>query len=481
MLPLLAGCGPEAQPDATVYLVDHQHLRRVDDGYAADLAAIGVATAAAQERGIDGYVLFSRGFEDVLNYDFPGPDGEPIGPRVWGPEDERWGESAAYRAAVGQAAELARQAGLTPVYHTNQFDLPDEVAEVLQRDGRPLLCADDPATWDLYARKIDEFFRLLPEFAGLQVTADEAEHPVWRCSEGKEVADDPEPEAVTAAVHRLIEETARALPPEKVLEVRAWGRVGAMSDPGDLSADLAHGGSAYAFRFNWSDGGNPLFERPWGNVANLEVALAMIREGRDHRAALVDWVAATYPPDAHDAALALYLASADIQRRLTSLGPVETTDHSRLFREHTSHGVEERVADSLDRLQSAGLLTTLEAFDARRQEIDAAVAEGRDLVEALPVSVDPAWRRGLLTGLAAESWMAQGTTDQLEMLYLMRRPSLAGAADRWAALDARIEDRDVAWQAADPESFQALNGDEARAMYVKLAPDVGHQAGEGDE
>lgn len=263
-----------------------------------------------------------------------------------------------------------------------------------------------------------------------------------------------------------------------ILELDAWGEhlgfdffpcyLGPVWAP-VIRAALGRGVRQLALRIGWDSDANPLFERPWGNVLNVDLARALAeRPDLDPDAFLESWVDERYIPAGRDAAFRLYQRSTALQALWLAEGDVELTDHSRLFRPYQGPDGDlfERVRDRLDRLQAAGGFTRAADFAARRDRVDEACAEADALVRDLAATgAAPAgWTDELSRGARAQCRVARGTADQLELLYWRREAAAGRPTPGLAALEARIREWTADWRAEDAASFELLEGGAGMAM-----------------
>ncbi len=515
--------------------VDHYNLRQLDpdpDRLARHVAAIQANLDRGAGYGIASYVVFSRGFEDLLLYDFSVDPIGNIGAAAFPDQAARAVHAARYIDALRAIAAHAHRNGVHLVFHTNQLSFPDEVAAVL----RPHLatasapCVDGPLLWSVYQRKLAAFWRAAPFVDGLQLTADEADMSVTEC-----VAPDGRPVDPDAILARLVAETAASTAGSsaldaKEIQVRAWGRLADLAGGeafaaavaglppgvavsikhtegdflpgappshlldhagprvileldawgeyagwnafpaylGDVYAErirrfAAGGGRRIAVRINWNSAASPIFEVPYGNVANVTVLAGLARDpAADPDDLLRAWIADTYPEPSRAAAFALYKASSGLIARLFSPGGIDLTDHGRVFRGRQSRDQRERIAGALAYAQSHGGLTTPAAFEARRRAIDAARDEAAGLVADLGDATPAAWRADMRRGLAGVWRVARLTTDQLELAYWHAERSAGRPVDAAAAGAAvrRIRAAAEAWPVEDAATFDRLNGAE---------------------
>lgn len=263
-----------------------------------------------------------------------------------------------------------------------------------------------------------------------------------------------------------------------ILELDAWGEhlgfnlfpcwLGPVWAPVIRDA-LRRGVAQLAVRVSWDNHANPLFERPWGNVVNVDLARAMAEDrDLDPDAFLRQWVDERYGLAGRDAALRLYRRSTALQAVWLAEGDVELTDHSRLFRPYQGLDGDlfERVRDRLDRLQEAGGFRTAGDFDARRERVDAACAEADGLVRALESTraAPPGWTAELARGARAQCRVARGAADQLALLFWRREADAGRPTPGLAALEAGIRTWTADWQAEDAESFALLEGGAGLAL-----------------
>jgi hypothetical protein len=214
-----------------------------------------------------------------------------------------------------------------------------------------------------------------------------------------------------------------------------------------------------AVRISWDTQAMGLFDRPWGNVVNLDYAHSLAGDpATEPEAFLGGWVEERFPAAARSAAEALYRRSPEVQAVWLAEGAVELTDHSRMLRPYGGGDPFERVRDRLDRLQEAGGFDRPEDFEERRSRVRAACGEADALVAALPGEVDGLWRAELARGARAQCRVALGVTDQLELLFWRRELGAGREAPGLDRLAASIREAASAWEAEDPESFGLLEG-----------------------
>ena len=236
MAPVAGSAAADLPPFRDVGFIDHHNLRYPGlDARALSAAEAEIRSnmAAAARYGARHYVLFSRAFETLVNYDFEAPGAGRIGAAAFPPDSPHRREAARYGGALRKAAQAARQQGIRALFHTNQFEFPPEVYAKFgeKMKGTAAVCPARPFVRQLLRGKIKEFFTLYPEIAGLQITADETQVSALacRCADCRHMG-------AGERIDGLIREAAAACSElGKELQARTWGRVGELAAEG--SAD----------------------------------------------------------------------------------------------------------------------------------------------------------------------------------------------------------------------------------------------------
>ena len=192
---------------------------------------------------------------------------------------------------------------------------------------------------------------------------------------------------------------------------------------------------------NWDTEVNPLFERPWGALVNLRVALALAREPRlTADDALRHFVAEQFPVEAQAAAVAFYKSTPDFMRDIYYIDGVYVAHHSRLLKSvDMVHDVYATLRDSLRAPAD---------FERQRQRVEAAYQALAGRIAAL-AGIAPAWREEMERGAQVMRLVGLGLMNELEAVSDHR-------AD--PQIRERIEAAEAAWQTIDADSFSHLRG-----------------------
>jgi hypothetical protein len=536
---LLAGGARPAAADlpafADVGFIDHHNLRYPGlDRRALSSAAAEIRgnLAKAASYGARHYVLFSRAFESLVTYDFEVPGLGHIGAAAFPPGSAHRDEARIYREALREALQAARQRGIRTLFHTNQFEFPPQVFEKFgeRMKGTAAVCPARPLVWQLLRGKIQEFFTLFPDCAGLQLTADETQVSALACRCG-----DCRNMGAGERIDRLVREAAAACSERgKELQARTWGRVGELSEErsatsmfdhlpagvvvsvkhtrgdfclgepaseligqgngrqlvefdswgeylgwnnfpcylGDIIAERMRlaaekGVSRVASRLCWNPFTNYIFDRPWGNEVNLHVfARLAANPALDADSVLRDWVADRYAPKAHAAAFRLYKRSAELQSAWLTCGGRNSADHSRIY--YRRESTFERARGSLRSLVSAGYLLQRENLSRRRRSVDEALAQAEQLVAALGAGCPAEWRREMLRGARTEWRVAHGVTDQMELLGIGLKAIEGKPLPDLGPPAESIRRRLEGWRREDPGGVELYHGEAPTVMLAEV-------------
>jgi hypothetical protein len=500
--------------------IDHINLRYVEGAERAkeevEHAKRNIDKAA--QYGIHSYLLFAKeSMEAILTYDFEVPGIGTVGRKAF-PNGSKHRRTADYmRQALNDVIEHARSRNVRLFFHSNQFIFPEEVLDVIRpATWGTAVCPGREATWAVYRGKIDEFFRLFPDIAGLQITGDETQVSAFQCE-----CEKCREMNFVERVNRLTNETAAvARKYGKEVQMRTWQRMGELGDPSNMERGIldnvsfsikntdgdfrlshvldkkfltaavpsrvicefdawreyeghnyfpCYMGNDWASRFRflqdegiqriavrlmWNSNKNPIFERPWGNYVNLYAFLKLSENPRlDGQEVLRMFVREHYPEDSWRAAMDIYNFSRDFQRTIYYIkGKVYNANHSRV----QDNDAVEDLKDSQDDL---GFLTNREDFDKRREEIDTTYAKAINLVGKLGSDVSPEWIQGLKDGARVERYVALSSTDKMEIFFLLqRRKAGDNVRDAIAELKQRMEERIKEWQEWDSDSYDDMEG-----------------------
>jgi hypothetical protein len=501
-------------------MIDHHNLRRLENISDADMAAqvreIKQNLDYASKHGFNSYVLFSKGFELMVNYDF----GLPGGP-LFAPDSPHAIAAERFGRALNEVIEYAKPLGIGVIFHSNQFAFPNEVYERYGDEigGSAKVCPGKDMTWTIFRGKFQEFFRKFPDCAGFQLTTSETQvsplacqcdhcrhlsagqrlskmvSEVWSVLQplGKDlqlrtwgpVADSEEdytemvrglPKGVKVSTKNVVGDFHIWHEPSKMIGVEAETQIlefdcwreytGWNYFPcymGDIFAERLRlsrdrGVKRIAARVNWEPFLNYTFERPFGNEVNVYLFARLAQDPyQDPDAILKDFIASKYPESAWDAAFRLYKRSTELQKVWMTFRKGFAADHSKLWNRSGGSFIR-RLDTRMYEIMTDGYDFPPDSLIERRTSIDAALAEAKELVSELGPDVPRKWRGALLRAAENECHVAHGTTDQ----FLMYRAVIAHRSGRplpdLDAIEKEMHERDASWQKFDPDAYSALFG-----------------------
>ena len=520
-----AGVAADDRPFTETIFVDHENLRYVEDEDVIryQVEEIKKNLDQAAKYGIDTYLLFAKEtMEAMLNYDFNIPQIGNIGQQAF-PADSKHRETGEYlRSALAEVLDYAEDKNIRVFFHSNQFIFPKQVLEIVKpATWGTAVCPGREATWRVYRGKLDEFFRLFPEIAGIQITGDETQVSVLSCE-----CDDCRDMSFVERVNKLTNETARiAKEHGKEVQMRTWQRMGELGDPANIDTGIPenvyfsikntdgdfklshnmdrefltaakpeylivefdawreHEGHNFfpcymgdiwslrikflhaskikriAVRLMWNSNKNPIFQRPWGNFVNLYTFLELTKNPDfDPDDILRRFVAEHYPPSAQQAAFDLYKFSPRFQETIYYVKGNYNADHSRVQDEDTE--------DDLEDAQDEGFMTKAEDFDIRRKHINEVCDQALELVDRLGGELPAQWIEDMRDGIKVERYVALSTTDKMEFIFLQQNMSSgdnmeAALSDLKSSMEARARE----WETWDSDSYDSMNGDEMFEVF----------------
>jgi len=505
--------------------IDHHNLRylRPDpDALATQVAEIKHNLDKAAEYGMTHYVLFSRGFERLITYDFAIEGVGTIGARAFPEGCEHRRNAALYGKALREVLAYADAKGIRVLFHTNQFEFPEPIYATFgdRMKGTSRVCPGKEFVWKLFRGKIREFFAKFPRCDGLQITADETQVSALacRCPDCRHIS-------VGERIDRMIREAATICARlGKELQARTWGRVGELAEQRDPATMFDHlpgnviisikntqgdfylteptssligiGADRQLVEFDcWGEycGWNN-FPCYLGDVMAERMKLAATR-GVRRAAARLCWNPfanaifdrpwgnevnvyvfarlAAQPDLDPDTALREWIAkryppqardaAVRLYKRSAALQKVWMTYRGRNANDHSrifyrSGSTFRRVRDKLRSLLRAGYRFPPADLAERRRRIDAALAEAEQLVASLGPAVPDTWKRALRAGAKTEWFVAHGVTDQMELLRIGLDLTEQDPLPDLSALARRIRQRAEQWAGQDPASFELYHG-----------------------
>ena len=167
-----------------IIFIDHENLRYVEGLEMTQFQVREIKRNIDQARkyGVKGYLLFAKEtMEAMLTYDFEVPGIGNIGAQAFPPDSTHRREAERLSKALREVVAYADEKDIRLYFHSNQFIFPSEVLNVIEpTTWETAVCPGREVTWAVYRGKIDEFFRLFPDIAGLQITGDETQVSVAR-------------------------------------------------------------------------------------------------------------------------------------------------------------------------------------------------------------------------------------------------------------------------------------------------------------
>lgn len=522
--------GPLAARPMDLAFIDHYNLRYTyqsdEPQLRSQVAAIKVNMDRAADYDVRDYVLFSRSFEYLVNYDFALDGVGDLSEVVWPMDSEHRRLQRLYAQCLDEVLDYARNRGISVIFHTNQFDFPDKLYEMAggRMAGSARVCPGKPLPYQALKQKVAEFFRRFPGCAGLQLTMSETQVKVTECE-----CDSCAALNADERFRRVVEAVADVcVPLGKSVSVRTWGGFGdgdgaptlpegvicsGKNTSGDFrlcngaSSDMADGnigevefdawgeyaghnlfpcykggtfaervrlyakagGTRLAARLNWNGSANPLFDRPFGNLVNLYVLgrLAQAPDA-DPDSLLRDYIDRTYPVSAREAAFRLYKRSEDLQKAWMTWDGDDANDHSRVIRGWSIQTYADRTKSCVGRPIPDSYAEALPLVEKRRLAIDNAYEEAKELIAALGPDVPADWKRELERGARGEWFVAHGVSDCVLMTAAYSDLLAGRPLPDLSELEAGIERRARLWSITDAKTMDLMLGNGVPDMLKHL-------------
>jgi hypothetical protein len=515
--------GAAERPFSEIIFIDHNNLRRIRDEplIRIQVAQIRKNLDQAARYGADTYLLFAKDTMDaMLTYDFDVPGIGHIGRQAF-PEGSEHRQRASYlRAALNEVLDYASQKKLRVFFHSNQFIFPQEVLGVIKPAiWGTAICPAREATWRVYRAKLEEFFRLFPGIAGLQVTGDETQVSVLECK-----CDQCSRISFVARVNRLTQETAQVCQRYgKEVQMRTWQRMGELekeSHPSRMAEGLpanvffsikntlgdfelinpmdkvfltAANPSRLVVEFDaWREyDGNNYFPCYMGDIwaprmrflheKNIRrIAVRLLWESDENPIFERPWgnfvnlytflAFSRDPKRAPDEILNEFIDKyypASARKAAFDLYKFSTDFQRSLYylkgidtANHSRVQDDDAVTD-LAKIQEAGFFTKPEHFEQRRAEIERFCRKGNELVDRLGSKVPAEWRQGLKDGIRVERYQALGTSDKAEAIFWKNQSN----RDKMTEVVVRIKGALKDWKAWHPDSYEAMNAEDMLRHY----------------
>lgn len=525
---LAAACVGQTQASSGVDLtfIDHHNLRRMNQCDEKQLAAqvdeIKRNLDKAKDYGVGTYILFSRSFEFLVNYDFTAPELGDLKNKVYPADSEHRRMQPVYAKCVDEVIDHADKLGIKVIFHTNQFDFPRSLYDLAgQRiSGSADVCPGKPLAFELLKLKIAEFFARFPRCSGLQLTLSETQAKVTQCDctacKDLDVAERfmrvartaseacgplgktlmlrtwgqfEKPEIVRQLPPQIICSTKFTLPdfhltnyPNPVMAVNAerqevefdgWGEYSGYNlfpcYYGDLYVDrirecVEKGVPRLGIRVNWDPIMRHIFSIPYGNECNIHVFSKLARNPKANPDDLLrEYVAKVYPESAREAAFRLYKGSTDLQKTWLVWHGVNWNDHTRVYK-----GGVNRVRSQVGSVVPDTYADACRELDALRLAVDDAYEEAKRLIAALGSEVSDDWRRDLERGARTHWFVAQLNCDCIQIYAADRERKAGRPMPSIASLAESLRKRARLWETTDPELYAIMYGGEALKMLEEV-------------
>lgn len=532
LIVLLSGALQAAGPFQETVFIDHYNLRKVydksDDQLRSQVVEIKKSLDKAKEYDIDTFILFSRSFETLINYDFEVAGLGELSGKVYPMDSQHRVDQLRYTGYFNEVINYADKLGIKVIMHTNQLDFPDSLYELAGEKisgNNACICPGKQLVFDLLRGKIDEFFTKFPKVSGIQLTLSETQAKVTDCMcsncEALSEADRfirvaeagyaackargkttmvrtwghfEKPEIVDRIPNEIICSTKFTLPdfhltnyPNPVMgqngnrqevEFDGWGEYSGYNlfpcYYGDMFAPrikecAEKGVKSLGIRLNWEPGVSYIFGNPYGNEANIYV-FSKVAEKPDGNPDdyLREYIAKVFPQSARDAAFRLYKRSADLQTQwLVWLG-TNTNDHSRIY-----NGGVGRVGRQIGTVVPERYAVVKPLLEERRKQINQCYREAVQLVNDLGPDVDPAWKRDLLRGARTSWYVAQGNCDCIEMYAAALEVDAGRPMPDLTRLAENVRRTSAVWKKLDPEMHALMYGEHAERMLDSFPMPLG--------
>lgn len=519
-----------AKPIRNLAFIDHYNLRYTyqsdDEMLRSQTDEIKKNLDKAKEYGVGTYVLFSRSFEYMINYDFKLEGLGDLSGVVWPQGCEHRQAQQRNAKYLNEVLDYAEKLGVKIIFHTNQFDFPDKLYEMAgdKISGTARACPGKEMTYDALAGKMGEFFKLFPKCSGMQITISETQvKPTeCKCDACKDMSEGQRFAKVVQTVYEV------AKPLGKEVSIRTWGGfatpeniamlpkdvicstkstngdfhltsgtsdvIGENADRQEVEFDgwgeyfdynnfPCYMGDAFAeriklcadrnvdriaLRLNWNHDINQMFSRPFGNEVNVYLFSKLAQHPDSNPDDLLrEYIAGIYPQSARDAAFRLYKRSAGLQKVWLTLDGENYYDHSRIFFDWGNGYLDRTYGNGGKRLPE-GYGVVAKMLDERRMRIDDAYGQAEQLVSSLGPDAPEEWTRELHRGARTAWFTAHGITDSLQVYAAYRETQQARPLPDLSELERGIRSRARTWELADPEMFAVMGGGNPTGIIEEL-------------
>lgn len=502
-----------------VIFIDHHNLRYVesDSTLNSQLKFAKISIDSAANNGVDTYLFFAKNtLEAMLNYDFEVDGIGHIGEQAFPLNSEHRLTGQRYRAALDDILDYAKKKKIRIFFHSNQFVFPKKVLDVIKPSvWGTAVCPGRDATWEIYRKKLDEFFTFFPDIAGFQVTGDETQVSVLECK-----CIECENMSFVDRVNLLTKVTAEVCKNfGKEVQMRTWQRMGELEQeqhPTHMADGLpdnvffsikntkgdfylkngmdetflrAVDSSRVVVEFDaWREfNGNNYFPCYMGDSWGERFRLLKER-GIKRIAVRLNWNTnknylfdrpwgnmvnlytflrlAENPESNPDDILKAFIAenypasARDVAFDMYKFTPALI--HVIYYPWGINNTNHSRVQDDdavgdLHQAQKMGHFNRPESFQRRRDQIKAYCAEARGFVNELGNDVPKQQKIDMIIGVQVLQNIALSTTDKMEAIFWKE----TGDLSKFTLVKSRIIERLAQWESFHPESFISMNAEDA--------------------
>ncbi len=501
-----------------IVFIDHKNLRYIEDEKTIELqvAAAKNNIDQAAEMGADSYLLFAKEtFEAILDYDFNVKGIGNIGQLAFHGDDDHYYTAKYLRQALNEILEYAGDKQIRLFFHSNQFIFPDEVLAVIKpKTWGTAVCPGREITWEIYRKKLDEFFSLFPDIEGFQITGDETQVSVLECS-----CDSCRHLSFVDRVNELTKITGQVCQKHgKQVQMRTWQRMGELEKekhPSKMGEGLP--GNIF-FSIKNTDGDfhlNHSVDETFINAADPERVIVEFDAWREYEgnnyfpcymgdiwaprfrllnelgiqriAVRLNWNSNKNPifemPWGNLVNIYVFLRLAEdpsrpadsILKEFIGQYYPESAHRpafalykfspefqkaiyylSEIYLANHSRVQDEDAEDDLEKAQSHGMFMDPDDFTVRRDEINSACEHAVELVEQLGEDVPDECRYSLLNGIKIEQNVALGTLGKIEAIYWKNRHN----GEEMKRVLSQLKKQQEDWQLFHPQSYESMHGDD---------------------
>lgn len=522
------------------FFIDHHNLRHFNsvtrDPNNVDIEWLRKDTDRAKanmdkaaQYGMNGYVLFSQSFEEVLNYDFPIPG---FSGKIYSDNHPHRSAGKIVGEYLREASEYGKSLGIKVYFHCNQFAMTPEAFEALNPiiAGTARVCPGKDVVWEIFRNKITEFFTLFPAMAGLQLTTSETQVSATSCNcpdcqhlsaedrfarmareawaacsaMGKglqfrtwgEIMEWDEkylrmisllPEKVVISTKNTLTDFHLSDPPSRligvgdraqIIEFDCWGEYygwnqfpcymgDQFSERFRICADK--GIQQVAGRVNWEPRANFLFDHPYGNEVNMFTFAKLTQDPyRDPDDILGEWLSERVPESVISKAMEFYKLTYQAQYTWLNFNNFNCNDHSRVYQLQGRPDFRHRLDFQVGELAQEGFRFEPTVIAQQRKEIAQRFDECGKAMQILKGHIPDVEYTYMESSLTNQCYCSQGIADCLEMYGYMLARDRGEKLPDLSSLESEIKRKASEWCAFDEDNFKLMMGPNVTAVFEEL-------------